>query len=209
MRDVNPIIMLKPDAIDTLVPKEIAISLFYAFANHLAQNEVVKLGESMSVRERKAQQQVHERSLSEPNFQGDLRVVDGSIIARLPRVAQLFADDVIPAFKVITLGIQSIGYEVIQRHEYRLLPSDVDAIYCLENSNTGLQDLSMKLHSYLDNRIVILMKLDSKYGTFLLQHWKTFVRHFLILNRTEEFPLVNLIHVCENEWEYSNQLLLR
>lgn len=202
-------IMLKPDALETYIPANVATSLFCAFANHLNQTNVFSLDQTMSICEKKAELQIYERSLTEPNFQGLLDLVDESTKESFTRSAQQFSRGLILAADIITTGIISMGYEMARSCEFRLSPYDVDEIYSTSSSKDEVPDLAKQLHEYLDNKIVVFIKLFSRYGDFLLQRWKTFVRHFLILERTEEFPLVNLIHVCENDREYVNRIFYR
>ena len=199
-------VMLKPDAFITFIPRYICISLFQAFGNHICPQDIVSLSSDMLICESNAKKQVYERAMAEPKFRGEVSFDLNAKLEFIGSVDSLDGDSLL-ASDVIRLGIISLGYSIIKSKKYCLVPQDVSRIYSLEDGESSLLSLSNKLHNYLDWKEILLLKLSSTYGDFLIQHWKTYVRHFLILNRTEQFPLINLIHVCEDEYQYIDCLL--
>jgi hypothetical protein len=156
--------------------------------------------------EQNAKTQVLERSLSEPRFQGDLDYIDSETKDSFNNAIDSITDDSPLAADIIRLGIESLRYKVVTYLEYEITPQDVTNIYRLDDYDGKLATLSKRLHEYLDGRTVALIRFRSIYGDYLMQHWKIYVRHFLILNRIEQFPLINLIHVCEDEFSYVDKL---
>jgi hypothetical protein len=199
-------VMLKPDAFATFIPRRICTSLFHAFANHICPSETASLKGDMLICESNAKMQVYERAKTESKFRGDI-CFNSQAKAKFISAIESFEGDNLLAADVIQLGIVSLGYNIIRRKNYCLLPQDVTFIYGLDDYESKLTNLSNSLHDYLDWKNIVLLKLSSCYGDFLMQHWKTYVRHFLIINRTEQFPLINLIHVCEDEYQYIDSLL--
>lgn len=208
MKQTESIVMIKPDALEKVVSCEISRSLFRAFANHIRQDHFHQLPLTMSETAERAERQVFERSLTEVAFQGDLNIICSSISDNLAEKATTMHGDICVA-DIITLGLQTICEEILLKRKYKLEKCDIDKIYSLHNSGNKLTDLADRLYGYLNGQHVILLKLHCKYGSYILQHWKTFVRHFVIVNRVEQFPLINLIHVCEYDYEYVNKLLLK
>jgi len=202
------IIMLKPDAIASFVPRHVGIALFRAFANHLFEENVFVLDDEMLSHEQNAEMQVNERSCTEIKFQGNIHGIAEDTKKQFAQAIDSLVEENLCIADIIILGVCALGYEVAMVRDYCLKPKDVSRIYNLDESGGCLKKISSRLHEYLDDKSVRILKLSSIHGDYLVQHWKTFVRHFLIIKRLEKFPLVNLIHVCEEDCSYVNNLLI-
>lgn len=207
---VSPnIIMLKPDALDAQVDGELVYNLLIAFANHLKGNNEPSLSNEMNVVASEAYRHTYERSLTEKSFSGDTRIVPLQKIYALMK----YADNCrtrrnINVADVIICGIEIIGYEILHDKLIQLSASDVERIYPRQFIEDDSKNNEWRLHLYLDNQKVRIIQLRGRYGSFILQHLKTYVRHFLIMEREEPFPLKNLIHVSdEDDYDYLMQIV--
>lgn len=205
MNNSKGIIIIKPDAINATVGLETAKSLFQAFANHLSIKCDAKLSPDMLVLKNNAEKQILERSITELTFQGDLTNINSHILENFIDISTKWENPIVSIVDIITQGLYALGCEIQCEIKYVFNEHDINEIY-LVNTHDSLHDLSTKLYSYLCGHEIIIIKVSCINGSFLLHHWKTFVRHFCILNRTEKFPLKNLLHVCEEDYEYVNKL---
>lgn len=203
------IVMLKPDALNSVTDRDTVYNLFVAFANHLLQMDQFPISKKMEMVASEAHQHAYERSQSEKSFMGDTRIVSMKEIDRLLKCAQSFQNQrTILVEKVIVNGITALGYNIINDTHITVSANDINYIYPEIGFDINKQkDIVSRLHDYLDNKCVQIIKVTGSHEGFLLQHWKTFVRHFLIKNRTEKYPLRNLIHVCDgSDYEYINRI---
>lgn len=203
------IIMLKPDALGTFTNKESAHDLYIEFANHLLQ--LYKFPTSDKTRQIaiEAHRHVVERAESEKAFMGDTKIVSMNEINNLLSYAVHWENQKdILVENVIIKGLLLLGFRIISDSYIKLSIDDVNNIYITDQMENDNPEISLRLHEYLDNKKVRVIKLRGKYAGFLLQHWKTYVRHFLIVNKKEKYPLRNLIHVCDGtDFDYINQLI--
>ena len=116
---------------------------------------------------------------------------------------------------VFVLLLAACGHGNQGEQETITLPQETERYYVilskpLENQTYTAADPSpvfvWKLCLGLPNAFVI--EIDT-YGSHLLHHWKTYVRHFCIIKRTERYPLCNLLHVSEEDYEYLDKLLYK
>lgn len=202
------IVMLKPDALNSIADKNIVYSLYLAFANHLLQMSRFSISEEMETIAKEAHQHAYERSQSEKAFMGDTRIVSMNEVQMLLKYAQSFQNQkTISVENVIVDGMIALGYKIINERYITLSTNDVNHIYSECEFQSSNQDICSRLHDYLDNKRVHIIKVIGSHEGFLLQHWKTFVRHFLITKKIEKYPLCNLIHVCDgSDYEYINRI---
>lgn len=194
------IVMIKPDAFDTFVDKNLITAFFVGIADFLQGTN--NIDSSYLHYRDNAIKQIKERAIEEESFQGELSVCDANrlntnIVRHLSKVKSDFVDSVI----VDCLSL--LNFDVIADKEYVLTHEDVSRIYSLIDDD----DLSIRLHDYLDNKTVKIIALAGE-NDYLLQWIKTFVRNFFIKNREERFPLKNLIHVCEEDYKYLEEIVL-
>ena len=209
MQQINDIIMIKPDALITNVSCERAEALFHAYANHLFQKYIYAINNDMFLVQETAEEHVSERSVDEVSFQGELNKAAIEFAPNMANIISEFKGDNIPVSNVIIGGLRAMGCRLLSSCKYVLKEHDVDIIYSLNTIDNQKQNLATSLHNYLDNQEVMLLKVSNTYGSHLLHHWKTYVRHFCIIKRTERYPLCNLLHVSEEDYEYLDKLLYK
>lgn len=201
-------IVIKPDGIKTRVSSNLAIGLFDSFGKYLSGQALTSIiGDNCGIMDKlanDAHQQILERSETEPSFEGDPTTIDSGVCYRLHAVADNLPGDDVAVFRVIILGLVAFGYD-LEIRKHTLCYNDVDSIYSL--SDRCDFHLSERLHNYLDGEPVLIVAMSNGPAAFIVQHWKTFLRHFFIRDRVERFPLRNLIHVCEDDRYYVESLL--
>ena len=191
--------MIKPDAFEVYGSEEAVIAFYKAIEDFLTGSDTV--GGGYASRRDAAARQIMERSATEPAFQGKLSAEDGNRLVQNieDRIGTASGDMIC---NIIEDAVELMGFRILQGKTCRLTPDDVSAIYSLSDENS----LAQRLHDYLDGKTVRILLLSGDNG-FLLQWIKTFVRHFFILDRTEVFPLKNLIHVSEEDFSYMESFL--
>lgn len=209
----SAIVIIKPDAIGVLAPKRKALRLVNYFVAYLEQDstEFTVTGCdsnkicSHDVDAASAIQQINERSRSEKAFKGELPLLSDKCRSRFNEMKKIIETSRVDISELIILGIKALGFTVLKYH-YVLSDEDVNAIYSLDaNANS---DLANELHEYLELQHVIIVEVYGDIDYFILQHWKLFVRHFL-LRRTVGYKTKNLLHVCESDYSYVKSLSMR
>lgn len=156
-----------------------------------------------------AHQHAYERSKTEKAFVMNKKDITNNKINQLLTLSHKYENQkVIPIKDVILNGVLAMQFRIIKTAFANLSPYDVEQIYPRSKSNPDDKDVVLKLHYYLDNQDVYVIKVSGMGKGFLLQHWKTFVRHFLIANKCDTYPLQNLVHICDgDDYEYINAIL--
>lgn len=193
--------MIKPDAFEAYRKKEVITAFYTGIGDFLIGTNKID-HRYLHIRDN-AITQIRERSVDELSFQGELSwVCANRLSVNIANHLDRIMDDYV--CNVIVDTINTMGFNIISDKNYILTAHDVSCIYSLSDDN----NISKRLHGYLDNRTVRILLLSGE-NEYLLQWIKTFVRHFFINDRTEAFPLKNLIHVSEDDFYYIEKIVTK
>lgn len=189
-------VIIKPDAFTTKISSEIARQLFFDFAYFLIYDEVNKDNKICCKFSEEAVQQIKERAISEESFRRKNKNLIKITDSLISYAKENYNGGLFVVSEVLEMGLNCLKMKDITVKKISLTFDDVEAIY--SDSDEAIMEM---LHEYLDGQDVHIVDMGNT-DRYILQWWKTFVRHYFLDYSQRKYYLRNLIHVVEEKVIY-------